>query len=92
MSCDSSHWCAAINIDSLECGFVGLTFTCNPVCTEPVNFALLQTDGVPTGPPGPGLQTAATFTPNSKTLLMNPGDQLTVTIKDTSAGLETAGK
>jgi hypothetical protein len=86
ISCDMTHWCAALNIDSLECdrGFV-----CNPNCTEPVNFAFIQTDGVPAGPPGPGIQTRATFTPNGKTLLMNQGDRIRATIMDTPAGLVT---
>jgi hypothetical protein len=33
--------------------------------------------------------TAATFTPNAKTLLMNPGDKISVTIKDNGVALET---
>jgi hypothetical protein len=86
-SCDATHWCAALNIDSLECNF-GFTF-CNPNCIEPVNFAYLQTDGVPAGPPSPQLANVNTFTPNSKTLLMNPGDLLEVIIQDTRNGLLT---
>jgi len=87
ISCDLKHWCAALNIDSLECApdFV----TCNPNCTEPINFAFLQTDGIPAGPPGPASQTNATFTPNDQTLMMNQGDKLKVTIKDTPDGLLT---
>ncbi len=86
ISCDLQHWCAAMNIDSLEVDSSGET---NPNCTEPVNFAFVQKNGVPTGPPGPGSATNATFTPNSHTLLMNPGDHLRITIKDTSQGLLT---
>ena len=50
-SCDDTHWCAALTIDSLECtaGFA----SCNPDCEEPVNFAFIQQNGVPTGPPSP---------------------------------------
>jgi hypothetical protein len=86
-SCDSTHYCAALNIDSLECtyGFA----SCNNNCIEPVNFAYLQRDGKPAGPPSPQLTDANTFTPNNQTLLMNQGDTLVVTIKDTSAGLMT---
>jgi len=80
ISCSSTQWCAALNIDSA---------TVNPACMEPVNFAFLQTDGVPTGPPAPGHQTAATLTPNGRTLMMNPGDVLLVLVADTSAGLLT---
>ncbi|HZU40848.1 MAG TPA: hypothetical protein VE992_07335, partial [Solirubrobacteraceae bacterium] len=79
-SCDNTHWCSALTIDSLECtqGFAH----CNPNCTEPVNFAFIQTDGVPTGPPSPQQTNLSTFTPNSKTLLMNPGDRLVVHMWD----------
>ena len=86
ISCDLTHWCAALNIDSLEVNSQGKL---NPKCTEPVNFAFIQRDGVPTGPPGPATATTATFTPNSHTLLMNQGDHLRVTITDTDAGLLT---
>jgi hypothetical protein len=85
LSCDLTHWCAALNIDSFEVNSNGV----NPNCTEPVNFAFLQTDGVPPGPPGPPSADAATFTPNRHTLLMNQGDHLRITIKDTMAGLLT---
>jgi len=85
ISCDLTHWCAALTIDSLECtpNFA----TCNPNCTEPINFAFIQMDGIPTGPPGPASATNATLTPNSQTLLMNQGDRLKITIKDTHDGL-----
>lgn len=85
ISCDLVHWCAALNIDSLACNF-NYKF-CNPDCEEPVNFAFIQLDGVPTVPPGPANQTGATPAPNKKTLLMNQGDTLRITIKDTPAGL-----
>ncbi|MBO0732230.1 MAG: hypothetical protein J2P57_23420, partial [Acidimicrobiaceae bacterium] len=87
-SCDATHWCAALTIDSLECTF-GFGF-CNPACEEPVNFAYLQLDGVPAGPPAPLASNINTFTPNSDTLMMSPGDALQVTIKDTPQGLLTA--
>jgi hypothetical protein len=76
-SCDDSHWCAALNIDSLECQGTGNS-ACNPKCVEPVNFAFLQTNGVPAGPPSPQLADLATDTPNSHTLLMDPGDLIRV--------------
>ena len=56
--------------------------SCNNNCIEPTNFAFIQTDGVPTGPPSPQLATAASFTPNGNTLLMNPGDRLRIHIWD----------
>jgi hypothetical protein len=85
VSCDLKHWCAALNIDSLEVNSGGT----NPNCTEPVNFAWIATDGVPTGPPSPANANSATFTPNHHTLLMNQGDHLRVTITDTPSGLLT---
>jgi hypothetical protein len=81
ISCDATHWCSALNIDSLECEGNGSTL-CNNNCVEPVNFAFVQTNGVPTGPPSPQLSNNATFTPNKKTLLMNPGDKITVRMFD----------
>ena len=86
VSCDMTHWCAALTIDSLEVTSAGQL---NPNCTEPFNFAFIQTDGVPTGPPGPATATAATYVQNDQTLLMNPGDHLRITIKDTRDGLLT---
>jgi hypothetical protein len=77
LSCDNTHWCAALNIDSLECTGNG-SGACNNNCVEPVNFSFLQTNGVPTGPPSPQLSNLATFTPNARTLKMNPGDRIQV--------------
>lgn len=85
-SCDQMHYCAALTIDSLECNY-GFT-TCNPNCVEPVNFAYIQTDGVPTGPPSPQLATVSTLTPNGHTLSMNQGDALRVTLEDTADGIK----
>ena len=82
-SCDTTHWCAALTIDFLECteGFA----TCNANCEEPVNFAFIQTNGVPTGAPSPQEASTATFVPNSHTLLMNPGDTITIHMADAPA-------
>ena len=73
-SCDGTHWCAALTIDSLECtaGFA----QCQYNCEEPVNFAFIQTDGVPD---------VNGFIPNDKTLLMNAGDQLSIHMADAPA-------
>jgi hypothetical protein len=79
ISCDNTHWCSALTIDSLNCSASG---TCNPDCTEPVNFAFIQTNGVPAGPPSPQLSDLTTLTPNPRTLLMNPGDSITVHLFD----------
>jgi len=84
-SCSATRWCAALTIDSLECTF-GFA-TCNNNCIEPVNFAFLQTNGVPAGPPGPQLADASTFTPNARTLMIRPGDMLAVSVTDPARGL-----
>lgn len=85
LSCDATHWCAAMTIDSFKCDPAATA--CNADCTEPVNFAFIQHDGVPAGPPGPASATSATFTPNAQTLLMNQGDDITITMRDTPDGL-----
>jgi len=87
VSCDAKRWCAAVNIDSLECTFAFAT--CNNNCIEPVNFAFLQMDGRPAGPPSPQRTDTSTFFPNRETLMMNGGDVLSVTIRDTRHGLLT---
>jgi hypothetical protein len=81
-SCDATHWCAALNIDS----FTGtVTSNANPACQEPVNFAFIQRNGVPAGPPSPQNSTLATFVPNGQTLLMNPGDTISTHMSDAPA-------
>ncbi|HEX9036821.1 MAG TPA: hypothetical protein VF808_07500 [Ktedonobacterales bacterium] len=83
ISCDNSHWCASLHINDLECT---LNFHhCNNNCVEPTNFAFIQMDGIPTGPPSPQLSNLATSVPNAQTLLMSAGDKLKVHIFDASA-------
>jgi hypothetical protein len=83
ISCDNTHWCSALNIDSLECSGSGTNVgPCNNNCTEPVNFSFIQDNGVPTGPPSPQLSDLATLTPNRHTLLMSPGDRIEVRLFD----------
>lgn len=55
---------------------------CNPNCTEPVNFAFIQHNGMPTGPPSPQESDSDSFTPNRQTLLMNPGDLIRIHLFD----------
>jgi hypothetical protein len=86
ISCDLTHWCASLHINSLEVMDNGQL---NPNCAETTNFAFIQRNGIPTGPAGPTNATAASFTPNNQTLLMNQGDRLRVTLKDTPDGLMT---
>ncbi|MEA2485722.1 MAG: hypothetical protein QOD46_833 [Actinomycetota bacterium] len=83
ISCDNTHWCASLHINDAECD---IDFNCNPNCVEPTNFAFIQRDGVPTGPPGPQLANLSSFTPNGETLLMNPGDKIIARIFDADIG------
>ena len=78
--CDDTHWCSALTIDSLECtqNFV----QCNPQCEEPLNFAFIQRNGIPAGPPSPQDANIQSATPNGETLLMNPGDRVRVHMFD----------
>jgi hypothetical protein len=96
-SCDPTRWCAALTIDSLsENPFTAQTI--NPTCaseilggTEYVNFAFLTLNGTPLGPPNPlDFDPDTSGNPaNPNTFFMNGGDQVTVNLHDTSAGLET---
>lgn len=83
ISCDNTHWCASLHINELMCtyGFAN----CNTNCEETTNFAFVQRDGVPTGPPSPQLMNLASNSPNRQTLLMNPGDKLKMHIWDAPA-------
>ena len=67
----STQWYAALTIDSLECNYNFAV--CNANCEEPLNFAFLQDNGIPTGPAAPGEQNNASFTSNSHTLFMIEG-------------------
>ena len=87
VSCTRYQWCGALTIDSLESKFNFVDL--NPACEEPQNFAFLQRNGVPTGPPGPQQADAKSLTPNAQTLLMNPGDVLRISISDPAAGFTT---
>ena len=92
-SCDATHWCAALNIDSYGLDpntNLANNFAClSTVGIETVNFAFITYSGVPHAPPSPVNFTAATLTPNPATdLFMNPGDLLRVTLRDTAAGFQ----
>jgi len=88
-----TQWTAALNIDSLSENYN--TGQGNNPCggaIEYVNFAFIQRNGVPPGPPGPLLQNNSTFFPNAASLFMNPGDELIVTEQDTDHGLKITVK
>ena len=79
ISCDNTHWCSALTIDSVACNAAG---TCNNNCIEPVNFAFIQRNGVPAGPPSPQLSDLSTVTPNGQTLMMGQGDRVSIHMYD----------
>jgi hypothetical protein len=91
-SCNPTMWCAALNIDSLSRDPINGTVL-NPTCLaktgeEYVNFAFITTNGVSQAPANPVESTVATFTPDpNKDLFMNSGDDLAVTMQDTTSGL-----
>jgi hypothetical protein len=94
VSCGPNNyqWCAALNIDSFSSdsntGVPNNSDCLNEAGEEYVNYAIITKSGVPNGPPDPLNQTAATFQTTADTLEMNSGDQLTVDMHDTSAGLD----
>jgi hypothetical protein len=93
--CDATRWCAAMTIDSLSENMNTGQFI-NGTCAgqilggpEYINFAYITKSGVPEGPPGPKDVNGDSFNINSTDLLrMNAGDQLTVSLHDTSNGLQ----
>jgi len=89
ISCDTTRWCAALNIDSLSQNSntgQGNNAACGGA-VEYVNFAYIQTDGVPF-PPGSPSPLGPFVATNSKTLFMNSDDELVVTLEDTAHGLK----
>jgi hypothetical protein len=93
-SCDPTHWCAALNIDSLSLnpvtGKANNTACLNKVGEEYVNFAFITKNGKSTGPANPvDATTAGTFTPSpTRDLFMNSGDHLKTAFTDTPNGLK----
>ncbi len=86
-SCDVAHWCVSLHINSVQASF---NFeNVNPNCEETTQFAFLTRSGVPIGPTGPDNLTAQSVTPNGDVFLMNQGDTIQLTIKDTPTGLFT---
>ncbi len=94
-SCDSTRWCAALNIDSLSedmnTGAVNNENCLDTVGIEPVNFAFITKNGKSHAPADPVsfFTNPATATPNPNTdLFMNSGDKLLVGMYDTFNGFE----
>jgi hypothetical protein len=96
-SCTAKRWCVAMVIWSLaEDPIHGTTLNAN--CSSQIggleypNLAYLTKSGKPTGPPNPIQLNGDSFTVTNDWLLMNQGDQLTVSIHDSSNGLVTQVK
>jgi hypothetical protein len=87
----ATKWTAALNIDSFQSNDntgQGNNAACAKITGgEYVNFAYIQTDGVPF-PPGSPSPLGPFVSTNDKTLRMNGGDELIVTIADTASGLK----
>jgi hypothetical protein len=82
----ATKWTAGLNIDSLSKNAAGQGN--NAACggaIEYVNFAFIQRDGIPSGSPSP---LGPFVRVNDQTLLLNPGDDLIVTVIDTEQGLK----
>jgi hypothetical protein len=93
-SCTAKRWCVAMVIWSLAQDPINGT-QLNGACTSQIggleypNLAYLTKSGTPTGPPNPIDLNGASFTPTNDWLLMNQGDQVTVSIHDSAHGLQT---
>ena len=91
-SCKATQWCSAMAIFGLS---DSLTQQNNLDCfqragEEFANFAYLTTTGAPQGPPDPlNFQFVGSGTPGPTVLYMNPGDEITIAIHDSPAGLVT---
>jgi hypothetical protein len=94
ISCDTTKWCAAMAIFSLNTdqntGVANNADCLNTVGIEPANFAFITRNGRPQTPPAPLDLTTEAFTPDpARDLFMRAGDQLDISIHDSPAGLVT---
>jgi len=93
-SCSPSQWCAALNIDSFSADQTGASEMFNndyceyEVGDEPANFAWVTRSGKPTASSALVMNTGPLPTVNGDVLKMNPGDQLAVSMSDTSSGFQ----
>ena len=90
-SCDTTQWCAALNIDSLSqnqnTGVLNNASCLSQAGQEPVNFAFITKNDKSQAPASPLAATNATFTPDpAKDLFMRSGDLVVVDLNDTAAG------
>ncbi|HVS50450.1 MAG TPA: hypothetical protein VHJ99_16310 [Candidatus Dormibacteraeota bacterium] len=94
-SCTATRWCVAMVIWSLAQDPIKGT-SLNSTCASKIggieypNLAYLTKSGSPTAPPNPvDPNFGASFTVTNDWLLMNQGDKLTVSIHDSTHGLQT---
>ncbi len=92
ISCDATKWCAAMAIFSFnrdQNNGVDNNADClNTVGIEPANFAFITKSGEPHAPPAPLDLTLGSFTPDPTTdLFMDAGDEIALSIHDSTAGL-----
>ena len=81
ISCDNTHWCSALTIDSVACTLrAPATTTASSPSTSPSS----RPTASPPGRPARRVQ-HATVTPNSHTLLMNQGDKIVIHMLDAPA-------
>jgi len=95
VSCSATQWCVAMNIDSYSKNPLTQQ-TLNATCAaktglEYVNFAYLTKSGRTQGPPNPvNFDPIASGKPDpGKVAFLNPGDHYTVTLHDTTHGLQS---
>jgi len=92
-SCDATKWCVAMTVTGVS---LSLDQRNNKSCLDQIgvqwqNFAFLTRTGVPHAPPDPLNVNDSTYTSNPSTdLLMSAGDELTISVHDSAAGLVTA--
>jgi hypothetical protein len=94
-SCDPTKWCAAVNIFGLlQNPFTGQVqnSTCRAkIGVEYFEFAFITLSGKSQAPANPLDSTLTTYTPDpTKDLFMNSGDNLRVSMHDTSQGVRVA--
>ncbi len=92
-SCDGTHWCAALTIDSLSAQPEGGKLN-NPKCLESfgeeyMNFSFVTTDGTTgQGAALAGSHSSHRAAQSTNILLMNRGDTVTLQMNDTSDGFQ----
>ena len=95
-SCDASHWCAAMNVDSFSADQTTIpetfnNFDCeNKYHDEPVNFAWVTRSGNATASSALILSSFGRAPVTSDVLKMNPGDSVSIDMSDTPSGFHVA--